>query len=616
MQTTASNIFFSSSIKNYSITLIFSIFLSHVCLAQQTTPKDKLIHQLAQLDSTFKKRDIQTFNQIVPLADLQELYAWAITEKVKTVPGKSRIISITKDSAYVLLSGLFLFGNSGDETNLSGNYSGIYKFSFLNNSWKLNHKIEIDRANQIKKQHIAMWVRPENEVKVIDTLSLDVNDHIGFLAKLNHIATLNKLSLNGSKVDYVFDGGMLWVNAKPKKNQQLIIEYSIKVEKDKEDSNSSYFGASYGHMRNQYFWHPFFSFSSPNDRAHFSIRCEIPKEYQLSTSLPQKDQIYGDRRVITAQSELPTFGLSVYYDRDWEVNSLKKDQIEMVIHATKDFAPQYNALHAQFSKDYDTLQKVFGNPISKYFGIVQDRTGGNGWKNRANSIIVAGSTGSYLITDKPNPRAVFGHEVAHGWTSPTGPATNFLMEGWATYTESILLKAVYGDSIVNTFFQSQKRNYLNGKFDGNKNLWDDYSNNGISYSKGAWVFYMLENQMGKEKFSAGIKNFISDGQHHIQSFILAMSKAADKDLESFLLSWLKSKQIPSLKVHQSKTGIQIEQQGDALPFQLEVQVRLKNGRFVNKILEFTPKLQSLSINEEEIESYILDPHHQLLYQLK
>ena len=399
-------------------------------------------------------------------------------------------------------------------------------------------------------------------------------------------------------------------------SKQLIIEYSIKVEKDEENTNSSYFGASYGHMRNQYFWHPFFSFSSPNDRAHFNIRCEIPKDYQLSTSLPQKDQISGDSRVITAKSELPTFGLSIYYDRDWAVNSLKKDQIEMVIHATKDFAPQHDALHAQFSKDYDTLQNAFGNPISKYFGIVQDRTGGNGWKNRANSIIVAGSTGSYLITDKPNPRAVFGHEVAHGWTSPTGPATNFLMEGWATYAETILLKAVYGDSIVTTFFQSQKRNYLNGKFDGNKNLWDDYSNNGISYSKGAWLFYMLENQMVKDKFSVGIKNFISGGKHTIESFILAMSKAADKDMEPFLRSWLKSKQIPLLKVRHTNAGIEIEQQGETLPFQLEVQIKLKNGGSVNKTLEFLVGLKSLTIDEGEIESYILDPQHKLLYQLR
>lgn len=616
MKTALAHIHFSTKIKDYLVALVLIISLSNVCLAQQTMPKNKLIHQLAQLDTAFKKGDVQTFNTIVPLADLQELYAWAITEKAKTVAGKSRIISIAKDSAYVLLSGLFLYGNSGDETNLSANYSGIYRFSFLNGSWKLIQRIEIDRANQILNQNIGMVVSPEKEVKVIDTLTINVNDHIGFLAKLNYSATLNKLSLNGAKVDFLFDGGMLWVNSKPGKNQQLIIEYSIKVEKDEENTNSSYFSASYGHMRNQYFWHPFFSFSSPNDRAHFSIRCEIPKDYQLSTSLPQKDQIYGDRRVITAKSELPTFGLSVYYDRDWEINSLKKDHIEMVIHATKDFAPQRDALHAQFSKDYDTLQKVFGNPISKYFGIVQDRTGGNGWKNRANSIIVAGSTGSYLITDKPNPRAVFGHEVAHGWTSPTGPATNFLMEGWATYAESILLRAVYGDSIITTFFQSQKRNYLNGKFDGNKNLWDDYSNNGISYSKGAWVFYMLENQMGKEKFSVGIKNFIGGGKHNIQSFILAMSKAANKDMEPFLLSWLKSKQIPSLKVRHTNAGIEIEQQGETLPFQLEVQMKLKNGGSMNKILEFVAGVKSLTIDEGEIESYILDPHHKLLYQLK
>jgi hypothetical protein len=607
---------FSLRLITYFIALLCSITFINVSLAQQKTPKDKLLSQLGELDSAFRQGNTQRFNQIVPLADLQEIYSWAINEKVKTVSGKSRIVAMDKDSADVFLSGLFLYGNSGDETNLSGSYSGIYRFAFSNGAWRLTNRIEIDRLNKINHQNIGMVVIPEKEVIVIDTLTIDVNDRIGFLAKLNHRATLSKLSLNGSKVDYVFDGGMLWVNAQSKKNQQLIIEYVLKVENDKEDTNSSYFGARYGHMRNQYFWHPFFSFSSPNDRAHFSVKCEIPKDFQLSTSLPQNDQIYGDKRMITAKSELPTFGLSVYYDQDWAIHSLKKDQIEMVVHATAGFAPKYDALHAQFSKDYDRLEKSFGKPISKYFGIVQDRTGGNGWKNRANSIIVAGETGSYFITDQPSPRAVFGHEVAHGWTNPTGPATNFLMEGWATYAESILLKAVYGDRIITTFFQSQKRNYLNGEFDGHRNLWDDYSNNGISYSKGAWLFYLLENQLGSVRFSNGIKNFISGGNHTIQSFILAMSKAADKNMEPFLLAWLKSKQIPSLKVHQSNTGIEIEQQGEVLPFPLEVQLKLKDGRSISKTLEFTTALKSLTINEKDIESYVLDPQHKLLYQLK
>jgi len=598
--------------------ILFSLVLClpKLCSAQQSPEHGQLVQQLARLDSAMTGGDTSSFAQMVSLTDLQELFAWVVKEKITTQSGKSRILSIKGNTAYVFLSGLFLYGNSGDETNLSTKYTGMYRFTFSDGSWKLDERIGIDRLNLIKRQDLDIVVKPEAGIAITDTLNIDINDQLGFAVKLNHRAKLGKVLLNGSAVDYLFSGGMLWINSKPKRNQQLIIQYAIEVEKDEENKNSSYFGSLYGHLRNQYFWHPFFSFSSPNDRAEFTLRCRIPESFQLSTSLPQTDSISQDERIIFARSESPTFGLSLYYDKNWEISTHKKNQVIVMIYATADFVPGKEVMYEQFSTNYDILRKEFGDPISNYFGIVQDRTGGNGWKNRANSVVVAGQSGSYLITDKPNPRAVFGHEVAHGWTSPTGPATNFLMEGWATYAESVLLRSAYGDSIVPLFFYSQKQNYLNGNFDGKKSLWDDYSNSGISYSKGAWLFYMLENQLGREKFSAGMRRFIGAGKQTIQSFIREMSRAADKNMESFLLSWLKSDHIPSLKVDSSKSKIEILQVGEPLPFQLEVQVMLKNGQRLNKVLDFRSSTRSLTIKEGEIESFILDPNQKLLYQLK
>lgn len=605
-------------VKSLSILLTIKIVtfgFGSNAFSQQVKSKTELNSQLSRLDSAFKNGDTTTFNQIVAFRDLQELYRSIVEEKMQRVPGKFRILSVKGDSAKVFLSGRFLYGNSGDETNLSAKYSGIYKFVFNKGSWLLDKRIEIDRLNKIKKHNIDLTVIPGKAVKIIDKLAIDVNDPLGFFVKLNHRAILNQVFLNGVKAEHVFDGGMLWVNAQRKKNQQLTLEYSINVESDEKNTNSGYFGSSYGHIRNQYFWHPFFSFSSPNDRADFDLKCNIPGNFQLTTSLPQTESIAGDYRIITAKSELPTFALSLYYDSNWTLSTLRKDKIDMVIYATHDFTPHKDTLAKQFLKYYDLLKSNFGEPISNYFGIVQDRTGGNGWKNRANSIIIAGQSGSYLITDKPNPRAIFGHEVAHAWTSPTGPATNFLMEGWATYAESMVLRSVYGDSIIPLFFESQKQNYLNAKFDRNKSLWDDYSNSGISYSKGAWLFYMLANQLGEEKFTAGMRHFIKSGKQNIHTFIAEMSKAAGRDMKPFLLSWLTSKQIPYLKVQLLSTGIEFSQAGEMMNFDLEVVVKLKNGFPVSKTLNFTSSTPSLKIEEGDVESYILDPRNKLLFHL-
>jgi hypothetical protein len=615
------NTFSDLQIKRFTMKILFyslllSMFLMTVNCFAQAGADINLKRSIALIDSAFQKEDIEGFNKIVPLKGMQEFYAYAVNKKLKKASGASKIIRLDKDSAWVFLSGMAFYGNSGDETSLADYYTGIYKFQRTGLLWEVKDRLNIDRLNQIKKHKLGLDVLPGKEIKVKDTLSIDVNDFFGFALKLNHKAKLEKLLLNNAKTDFTFGGGLLWVNTRLKKKQQLIIHYTIEIESDEKDKNSAYFSQAYGHMRNQYFWHPFFSFSSANDRADFNLYCTIPKSCHLATSLPQRESLIGDVRIIEAKSEHPTFGLSVYYDRDWEVSTFKKDQIDFVLYATKDFLPEKKALYAEFSKNYDTLEKHFGKPLGSYFGIVQDRSNGDGWKNRSNSVVVAGEKGSSLIRDKPSPRATFGHEIAHGWTSPVGPATNFLMEGWATYAESLLLSSVYGDSIVHTFFQSQKQNYLNGKFNGNKSLWEDYSNSGVSYSKGSWVFYMLEHQLGKKNMSALMANFIRSGDQSVQSFIRQSSRVSGKNMEPFLFSWLKSKEIPVLAIQQSANQLKISQQNDIFVFPLEFKLKLKDGAYLNKVVNINSKEQLLNITEGEIESYSVDPENKVLFTLK
>lgn len=602
---------------NKCSSILLIIFLTATTgFAQYKAKTNTLKQSIALINSAFQKDNTEDFNSVMPLKSVQDFYTLIINKKFRRESGTSRVIRAYKDSAYVFLSGIALYGNSGDETNFSAKYTGLYKFERIDGSWVPKSRINIDRENQIKKHQLGIAVMPGKGIKITDTLTLDINDSFGFATKLNHTARLKSLSLNNSRTDYTFSSGLLWVKARIKKNQKLIIEYNINIEKDDKDRNSGYFADAFGHIRNQYFWHPFFSFSSPNDRADFSIYCTIPKAYHLATSLPQKESIAGDLRITEARSENPTFGLSLYYDKDWEVTTFKKDQIDMVVYATKDFLPKKEVLFAEFSKNYDTLQNHFGQPLSNYFGIVQDRASGNGWKNRSNSIVIAGEKGSILITDKPNPRATFGHEVAHGWTNPTGPATNFLTEGWATYAESLLLSSVYGDSIINKFFESQKSNYINGKYNNNIFLWEDYSNSGVSYSKGSWLFYMLANQLGKKNLSAAMTNFIKSGDQSVQSFTNQISRTAGKNMEPMLFGWLKSKEIPLLSIQQSANSLNIIQSGDIFIFPLEIKLKLKNGTYLTRIVEINSKEQLLPIKDAEIDSFIIDPDHKVLLDIK
>lgn len=605
-----------------ALCLIFTLFLTTRVIpghAQLTkvNPDPGISGYLTAVDSAFVQNDTTRFNQLVRLEEVQSYYTSLVHKNIPRKSGSHRILRAYTDSAFVLLTGMVSFGNSGDETNSAVHYSGIYRLKKTNGNWQLQERIAFDRLNQITAQHIGLAVKPGEGMTVNDTLTINTNDPLGFVARLNHRAQFNDVLLNGKKVPYIFAGGLLWVASPLKQHQQLTLRYSLQVEKDEKNINSAYFGDTYGHVRNQYCWHPFFSYASPNDRAEFIVHCTVPKDYPLSTSLPQTDRIQGQLRIIEAKSENPTFALSMYYDKDWQVSRHQKDKTTLFIYATKDFEPSRDTLYQYFSAASDVLSSHFGEARSTYLGIVQDRSGGgNGWKNRSNNTIIAAAKGSYLIVNAPSPRAIFGHEVAHGWTTPNGEAANFLSEGWATYCESHLLANRYTDTIIKPFFASQRSNYLNGGYDGKVSLNSDYSNSGVSYGKGAWLFYMLEKQLGKIKFNSALRMFVRSDNQDNNTFIRLVSEAAGKDMAPFIRPWLQNKTIPLLSVKQLDHRLIIRQEGELFHFPLTIRLKFKNGTSVDKTIMIDSAEQNLDLPDTGLESYLPDPGNEVLFNLK
>lgn len=597
-----------------TVSLLTSVITGY---GQVIKPNIKIEESLTALDTAFVKNDTTRFNQLMPLEEIQSYYAELVHKNISRKAGAHKVLRIYADSAFVLLTGLPVFGNSGDETNSALHYSGIYLLKKNGTNWQITDRIAFDRFNQIISQHIGLEVKPGAGMAVNDTLTINVKDKNGFAVRLNHRAALSVVLLNGQKVTYSFNGGLLWVAAPLKQQQKLLLRYSLQVESDDKNVNSGYFGATYGHVRNQYCWHPFFSYSSPNDRAEFVVHCSLPADYPLSTSLPQTDRISGKLRFIEARSENPTFALSLYYDKEWQVSQQQKGKTNLIIYATKDFEPARDTLYRYFSETSDVLSERFGPARSTYLGIVQDRSGGgNGWKNRSNNTIISAAKGSYLIVNGPRPRAIFGHEVAHGWTTPSGPAANFLSEGWATYCESYLLANRYTDTVIKPFFASQRSNYLNGGYEGKTNLNNDYNNSGVSYGKGAWIFYMLEKQLGKERFEAAMRMFIRSNKQDVNNFMRLVSQEAGKDMAQMIRPWLENKTIPLLSIRQQDQRLIIRQDGDLFVFPLKISLKLKNGSYINKAIMINSREQSIDVSEIDFESYQADPYSESLFQLK
>src|SRR6478672_69858 len=99
---------------------------------------------------------------------------------------------------------------------------------------------------------------------------------------------MRRVAAGGRDLPRQFGGALLWIDAPPG-DAEVTVEYTLPVERKAE--NSGAFLVVFGHVRNQYFWLPFFDFANPGDQASFGIELRIPKAYRATTSLPQRERV-------------------------------------------------------------------------------------------------------------------------------------------------------------------------------------------------------------------------------------------------------------------------------------------------------------------------------------
>jgi ABC-2 type transport system permease protein len=115
---------------------------------------------------------------------------------------------------------------------------------------------------------------------------------------------------------------------------------------------------------------------------------------------------------------------------------------------------------------------------------------------------------------------VTAHESAHQWwgnllTPGKGPGGDLLSEGMAHFSTALLTEQVKGNQARMEFMKRIEENYGNSRrADAERPLVKvDGSHQGdttVTYDKGGWVFWMMEQRLGRESMLAGLRKFIDD----------------------------------------------------------------------------------------------------------
>ena len=140
------------------LSLIAILFLSSVSLAQSTA--NNLQNDVERCNNAFENGTIEDVKLNFPLVQQQAIILAMQKGKYQRKKGQSQIIKVYSDSALVLLTGTFVIGNSGDETDYSNIYSGIYVFKPVKGAWIMTSKLPIDRLNHLKAHRIDLKISP------------------------------------------------------------------------------------------------------------------------------------------------------------------------------------------------------------------------------------------------------------------------------------------------------------------------------------------------------------------------------------------------------------------------------------------------------------------------
>ncbi|HKI18766.1 MAG TPA: M1 family aminopeptidase, partial [Isosphaeraceae bacterium] len=194
----------------------------------------------------------------------------------------------------------------------------------------------------------------------------------------------------------------------------------------------------------------------------------------------------------------------------------------------------------------------------------------------------------FLTKSSPEVHVAFeitAHEAAHQWwgnilTPGKGPGGNILAEGTAHFSTILLVEQTKGLNARIDFCKRLEANYgKDRQVDSERPMvkitGEKPGDTTVTYDKGGWVFWMLLNQMGRDRALAGIQAFIKTYQGNpdhpvLQDFLAELRPfAADPAaFDAFTHQWFFEVVVPEYRLREPRKTAR----GQAW----EVAVRLEN----------------------------------------
>ena len=297
-------------------------------------------------------------------------------------------------------------------------------------------------------------------------------------------------------------------------------------------------------------WFP--SFDDPNEKLIFNLDIKFNNEFQVVSNgklenkiASQDDFIWNYRMKKPMSSYLLMLAIGKF-----EINKEKSQSGKSLFYyiEKEDFS-KLEPTYRYSKKIFDFLENEIGvkYPWEVYKQVPVRDFLYSGMENTSATVFSRDFVVDSIGFNDKNYVNVNAHELAHQWfgdliTAQSGKH-HWLQEGFATYYALLAEKEVFGDDyfyrkLYDTLLQLKSAS----KTDTNPIVSEKASTLSY-YQKGAWVLFVLREELGSKVFQKAVKNYLN--KHSLKNvitedFLNEIKKISPYDCDSFSKKWLEN----------------------------------------------------------------------------
>ncbi len=517
---------------------------------------------------------------------------------------------------------LFLYFDSQNVTTL--NNFLVTKEEILSHNGKNQNLIDT------RKISLELSVdMPNEQITGKENITFSIKRNCKPVFNFSRNMKVKHIKLGMKKIKFTQIGNLLRLDTllSANKKEQLSINYEGKPEKGlffySKDS------AKYLFSINEPISAPgwFMCNDTPKDKFFFSISASVDSGYNIISNGKKIHDSFteGKRRVVWETSyPIASYLTALYvgkYSETSRIINSGNNALQISVYSYPSDAQLAEKSIPIVNDAINRLGKYFGEfPFIKdKFAIVEIPWNYGGIENQT-----AIGIGENYFRSPEMFAELFVHETAHEWWGNSVGIDNWddvwIDEGMANYSEALYWKDAAGEKAFNSTMQSMLRNALEkGKIRGReKGLFAD-----IVYDKSAWIFRMLNYELGDSLFYKSLKKYILLYKYktgNAGKLKEVFENTSDKNLKRFFSQWIwgESGFIELncnyfIDKNLSEINIRVQQTSDEkYSFLLPIHFYDKKDLILKKNFRILSADTTITIKKIECDSVTFDPNHTLL----